>query len=175
MNSTKDKNTAGKKSGQEVKHVGSYRRQRGFEVVAAYAGGDIKLPQRKTAASAGYDISAAEAVTLPPGQVVLVPTGIKAYMQPDEYLGLHVRSGFSIKNRVSCINSQGVIDADYYNNPDNEGHIMVPLVNHGENIVKIPKGMRIAQGIFYRYLTVDGDEAGCGTGRQGGFGSTGDS
>lgn len=175
MESMKDKAAAGRGSGQEEKHADGVRRQRGFEVVSTYAEVGIELPQRKTAASAGYDIRAAEDVTLPPGQVVLVPTGIKAYMQSDEYLGLHVRSGFSIKNRVSCINSQGVIDADYYNNPDNEGHIMVPLINHGENIVEIPSGMRIAQGIFYRYLTVDGDAAGRGTGRQGGFGSTGES
>ncbi|MGM9539369.1 dUTP diphosphatase [Anaerovibrio sp.] len=162
------------KSRPGAKEEDAGRRQRGFEVVSAYAESGVELPRRKTGASAGYDIRAAEAVALPPGQVTLVPTGIKAYMQPDEYLGLHVRSGFSIKNRVSCINGQGVIDADYYNNPDNEGHIMVPLINHGENTVEIARGMRIAQGIFYRYLTVDGDEAGRGTGRQGGFGSTGE-
>lgn len=149
-------------------------RQRGFEVISAYMGTGIELPVRKTGSSAGYDIQAAEDVTLLPHQVVLVPTGLKAYMQPDEYLGLHVRSGFSIKNQVSCINSQGIIDADYYNNPDNEGHIMLPLVNHGEKEVKIAKGMRVAQGIFYRYLLADGDKAGCGAGRGGGFGSTGD-
>ena len=70
--------------------------------------------------------------------------------------------------------SQGIIDADYYNNPDNEGHIMLPLINHGEKAVKIARGMRVAQGIFSRYLLVDGDKAGCGAGRGGGFGSTGD-
>lgn len=149
-------------------------RQRGFEVVSAYMEKGIELPARKTGSSAGYDIQAAEDVTLLPHQVTLVPTGLKAYMQPDEYLGLHVRSGFSIKNQVICINSQGIIDADYYNNPDNEGHIMLPLINHGEKAVKIARGMRVAQGIFYRYLLVDGDRAGCGAGRGGGFGSTGD-
>ena len=51
---------------------------------------------------------------------------------------------------------------------------MLPLVNHGENEVRIVKGMRVAQGIFYRYLVVDGDRAGCGAERDGGFGSTGD-
>ena len=67
----------------------------------------------------------------------------------------------------------GIVDADYYGNPDNEGHIMVPLINHGEEDFIITKGMRIAQGIFYKYLTVDGDEAGVGKSRDGGFGSTG--
>lgn len=149
-------------------------RQRGFEVISAYAGKGIELPRRKTGSSAGYDLRAAEPVSLLPHQVALVPTGIKVYMQPDEYLGIHVRSGFAIKNQVSCINSQGIIDADYYNNPDTEGHIIVPLINHGEKTVEIARGMRIAQGIFYRYLTADGDKAGCGPKRRGGFGSTGE-
>ncbi|KHM53217.1 dUTP pyrophosphatase [Anaerovibrio lipolyticus DSM 3074] len=146
---------------------------RGFQIVSAYEGKGIKLPGRKTGSSAGYDIEAAENVTLVPHKVVLVPTGLKAYMQNDEYLGIHVRSGISIKNSVSCVNSQGIIDADYYNNPENEGHIMVPLINHGEKNFFIAKGTRVAQGIFYKYLTVDGDSAGVGAERTGGFGSTG--
>ena len=150
------------------------KRQRGFEIVGKYKDAGIELPVRKTAASAGYDLQAAEDVILLPHAVTIVPTGLKAYMQQDEYLGLHVRSGFSIKNKISCINNQGIIDADYYNSPGNEGHIMVPLINHGEEPVQVAKGMRIAQGIFYRYLTVDGDAAGQGAQRTGGFGSTGE-
>lgn len=146
---------------------------RGFQVVEAYKDKDIHLPKRKTASSAGYDIEAADEVVLVPHKVVLVPTGLKAYMQRDEYLGIHVRSGISVKYSVSCVNSQGIIDADYYDNPDNEGHIMVPLINHGDKEVVISRGTRIAQGIFYHYLTVDGDKAGAGGQRTGGFGSTG--
>ena len=148
-------------------------RERGFEVVGAYQEQGIRLPVRKTACSAGYDIEAAKDVVLEPHRVTVVPTGLKAYMQPDEYLGIHVRSGFSIKQQVSCINSQGIIDADYYNNEDNEGHIMVALVNHSDAAIAVPKGMRIAQGIFYRYLTADGDAAGSGEKRRGGMGATG--
>lgn len=149
-------------------------KKRGFEIVRMYQARDIHLPQRKTSCSAGYDLEAAETMVLCAHRVSLVPTGLKAYMQPDEYLGLHVRSGFSIKNQVSCINSQGIIDADYYNNEENEGHIMVALVNHSDRDVHIEKGMRIAQGIFYHYLTIDGDQAGQGNRRQGGMGSTGE-
>ena len=147
---------------------------RGFEVIRAYANKKITIPVRKTGCSAGYDIAAAEDVVLPPHQVVLIPTGLKAYMRSDEYLGIHVRSGFSVKNMVSCVNDEGIIDADYYGNADNEGHIFVALVNLGDNSVQIKKGTRIAQGIFYRYLTVDGDAAGIGTARSGGMGSTGE-
>ena len=147
---------------------------RGFEVVTAYAKKGIILPTRKTGGSAGYDLAAAEDVLLEPNRVTLVPTGVKAYMQPDEYLGIHIRSGFSIRNIVSCINDEGIIDADYYGNAENEGHIFVALVNLGDVPVQIAKGTRIAQGIFNRYLTVDDDTAGIGAARKGGLGSTGE-
>ena len=86
---------------------------RGFEVVTTYTDKGIALPARKTGCSAGYDLAAAEDVLLAPNRVTLVPTGLKAYMQPDEYLGIHVRCGFSIRNLVSCVNDEGIIDADY--------------------------------------------------------------
>lgn len=149
-------------------------RKRGFEVVSSYKDKKIALPQRKTAASAGYDIASAMDFEILPGQIFLVPTGLKAYMQADEYLGIHIRSSIAVKNKISCINNQGIIDSDYYNNPDNEGHIMIPLINFGDKAFKIEKGMRIAQGIFYGYLTADDDKAGNGASRQGGFGSTGE-
>ena len=148
-------------------------RQRGFEVVSAYADKGIRLPQRKTAGSAGYDMEAAEAVILEPHRVTVIPTGLKAYMPADEYLGIHVRSGFSIRQMVSCVNDEGIIDADYYDNDDNEGHIMVALYNHSDTPIVVEKGMRIAQGLFHGYRTVDGDGAGGGEKRCGGFGSTG--
>ena len=147
---------------------------RGFEFVAAYAKKELSLPTRKTGSSAGYDISAAEDVVLNPHSVTLVPTGLKAYMQADEYLGLHVRSGLSVRHMISCVNGEGIIDADYYGNAENEGHIFIPLLNHSDVPVQIAKGTRVAQGIFYRYLTVDGDTAGVGVKRPGGLGSTGD-
>lgn len=148
-------------------------KKRGFEIIEKYRGRAV-LPVRKTACSAGYDLSAAEDITLIPHKVTIVPTGLKAYMPADEYLGLHVRSGISIKHNISCINSVGIVDADYYNNENNEGHIMVPLINHGDEPFHIPQGTRVAQGIFCRYMTVDGDMAGQGREREGGFGSTGE-
>ena len=148
-------------------------RKRGFEIVSAYAGKEVELPNRKTGGSAGYDIAAAEDIVVMPRQIALVPTGLKAYMQPDEYLGIHMRSGFSVRHRISCVNNEGIIDSDYYNNEENEGHIFVAVLNHGEEQVEIPKGTRIAQGIFYKFLVADDDMIGAGPGRSGGFGSTG--
>lgn len=148
-------------------------RQRGFEFVTEFAAAGLKLPTRSTAASAGYDIAAAANVCLRAGERALVPTGIKAYMQLDEYLGIHIRSSLAVKQGLYLANSQGIIDADYYNNPDNEGHILIALVNGGEQDVVIETGMRIAQGIFCQYLLTDGDNVTKKVARVGGIGSTG--
>ena len=143
---------------------------RGFEIVSKYQGRGIDLPQRKTAASAGYDLQAARTVVVEPGQLA---TGLKAYMQSDEVLTIHIRSSMAIKRGLMLANHVGIVDADYYNNEENEGHIFIALWNRGKAAVTIEGGERIAQGIFMKYLAVDGDEAGAGEVRKGGFGSTG--
>jgi len=148
-------------------------RVRGFEKIKAYENADFPLPERKTAYSAGYDMVAAEDVTIMPQTVTLIPTGLKAYMQDDEYLGIHIRSGLAVKHSLGLINGQGIIDADYYNNSSNEGHIMVAVFNHGKAAVSINKGERVAQGIFYRYLRTDTDAGADLPTRTGGIGSTG--
>ena len=144
---------------------------RGFEVITAYEDKDIHLPTRKTTESAGYDLECAEAVTLAPGELKLIPTGIKAFMAYDEYLAIHIRSSMAIKRRLALVNSTGIIDSDYYNNEDNEGHIMIAVLNYGTEPVHLEKGERVAQGIFSKYLITNDDDA---TGvRTGGIGSTG--
>ena len=148
-------------------------RVRGFEIIADYRDRGISLPVRKTCASAGYDIAAAENVCLRAGEMALIPTGLKAYMQPDEYLAIHIRSSLAVKQRLVLANSQGIIDADYYNNADNEGHILIALLNGGSQDVAVSAGMRIAQGIFCKYLLTDRDELTGKEERTGGIGSTG--
>lgn len=148
-------------------------RSRGFEFIFEYKDSGATLPTRKTTGSAGYDIAAIENVCLVKGMRALVPTGIKAYMQSNEVLGIHIRSGLAVKHGLSLANGQGIIDSDYYNNPDNEGHIFIALVNSGETDFWVEKGMRIAQGIFYNYLIVDQDGLAGKAPRAGGIGSTG--
>lgn len=145
---------------------------RGFEVVSQYRHAKIKLPERKTALSAGYDLAAAEATMVYPQTVAVIPTGLKVYMQPDEYFGIHIRSSLAVKKGIILVNGQGIIDADYYNNTDNEGHILIAVFSYSEKPVEIAAGDRVAQGIFYRYLLADAD-AGQGL-RTGGIGSTGE-
>ena len=148
-------------------------RKRGFEIISTYKNKNINLPSRKTAKSAGYDLEAGTDVLIEAGKTAIIPTGLKAYMLDDEYLGIHIRSSLAFKKHLNLINAQGIIDSDYYNNPDNEGHIMIGIINFGTEDVQIKKGMRIAQAIFYKFLTVD-DEILDDTIRQGGFGSTGE-
>lgn len=143
---------------------------RRFEVVSAYKAKEPVLPTRQTELAAGYDIAPCEDVEIAPGQVALVPTGLKAVMGEGEFLAITIRSSWAIKRKVTLANCPAIIDADYANNPENEGHIILALWNFGSSPVTIKKGERVAQGIFMNYLLVDGDRPG-GV-RKGGLGST---
>lgn len=146
-------------------------KKRGFELVSKYAGEDYLLPRRETAHAAGYDLKAAETVTIHPGEIKLIPTGLKAYMQEDEVLYLYDRSSNPIKQGLVLVNSVGVIDSDYYNNPSNEGLMFGQFKNITEKPITVVAGTHIMQGVFSKYLVVDNDIA--GGERTGGFGSTG--
>ncbi len=147
---------------------------RGFEIAKGFENKGINLPVRKTKYSAGYDIEAAEDVIIPSFKKgmkpTLIKTGLKAYMEDDEMLLLYNRSSNPGKKGLIVANSVGVIDKDYYGNPDNDGHIMFAFFNAKEEDIEIKKGDVIGQGIFQKYLTIDGDAA-SGM-REGGFGST---
>lgn len=144
---------------------------RRFEFVAGYKDKGLVLPVRKTAGSAGYDLAAAETVVLAPRAVTVVPTGMKAYMEEDEYLAIFIRSSLAFKKGIMLANGTGIVDSDYYGNEDNEGHIMIACYNTTDAPYTIEKGERIGQGIFMKYLTADGDAV--HTLRIGGIGSTG--
>lgn len=144
-----------------------------FEIVEDYKHKGIKLPTRQSELSAGYDICAAASVVINPFDVVLVPTGLKCQIDSDKYLGLHMRSSVAINNKVCLIHGQGIIDADYYNNEKNEGHIMIPLINMGKVPFHVREGERLVQGIFTPYGTTVNDAEDIKECRKGGFGSTG--
>lgn len=143
---------------------------RGFELVSTFEGQDL-LPKRETAHAAGYDLKVAVEIVIAPGEIKLVPTGVKAYMQAGEVLYLYDRSSNPRKKGLVLINSVGVIDGDYYGNEANEGHIFAQMKNITDEPVVLEVGERIVQAVFAPFLIADGDEA---TGvRIGGFGSTG--
>ena len=131
----------------------------------------IKLPERSTIKSAGYDIRSMEDGIIKPGEYKRFKTGLKVAMEDDEVLYIYSRSSLGYKHGVTMVNSVGVIDADFYNNIDNEGHFSVCLINQGTEDFEIKIGDRIAQGVFMKYLTVDNEKKNDKV-RVGGFGST---
>ncbi len=131
---------------------------------------DIILPKRSTLNSAGYDFYSVISFTLSPGERRVIPTGIKASMNSNEFLSIYIRSSLGFKWNIRMCNQVGIIDADYYNNSENEGHIFVCLMNEGDKVLEIKKGDRIVQGIFLPFLITDDDKT--TDIRIGGIGST---
>ena len=169
-----------------------------FEKVSRFADADFNLPVRKTANSAGYDFEVAEDIVVPSYQRLmsssdslgtrqladvvfwtkmsgikptLVSSGVKCIMEPNQYLELMVRSSTPLKYWLLLANAPGIVDADYANNPDNEGEIFFQLINLSPFDIQLKKGDIICQGIIKTYDKID-DDTSTAT-RDGGFGSTG--
>ena len=142
-----------------------------FEKVSAYP--NAVLPTRATKGSAGYDFTVAADTVCPAGKVTYVPTGIKAQIDDGYYLQLALRSSAPKKFGVMLANSVGIVDSDYYNNQDNEGHIQFAIIPIGSDDVMLSAGTKIGQGVFLRYSLTDDDVVNNFI-RSGGFGSTDD-
>ena len=130
---------------------------------------EIPLPRRATAGSAGYDFVSPVEVTVPAGGSALIPTGIRAEMEPGWVLMLFPRSSLGFRHALRLSNTVGVIDSDYAF-AKNEGHIMVKLRNPLGEAVTIGRGERFCQGVFLPYGTAEEEQVTAG--REGGFGST---
>lgn len=118
---------------------------------------EYKLPVRDSNMTAGYDFYLLSDIELQPNEIRKIPTGIKSYFEADEVLLLVVRSSTGFRYNIRLVNQVGVIDADYYNNKDNEGHMFLKIQNESDNVVKFKKGEAIAQGIFFKYLVTKSD------------------
>ncbi len=132
---------------------------------------NYNLPVRSTVSSAGYDFFSLIDLILKKDETKKIPTGIKANMNTGEVLLLIVRSSMGFKYNVRMCNQVGVIDKDYYNNIDNEGHIWLALKNEGDKDYEIKVGDKICQGIFMKFLTIDNEQK-IKNERIGGIGST---
>ena len=148
--------------------------KRGFELVSKEhkktKNEHIILPKRATKNSAAYDFYSNDKCTVLPNQVIKFWTDVKAYMQPDEFLMLDVRS--SMGGKFMLANTIGIVDSDYYDNESNEGNIGIFLKNISDEPQIINIGDKIGQGIFVKYLITDNDKT--TKTRKGGFGSTND-
>jgi dUTP pyrophosphatase len=129
---------------------------------------EIPLPRRATPGSAGYDFTAPAETVIPPGESALIPTGIRAEMEPGWVLVLFPRSSLGFKYGLRLANTAGVIDSDYYG-AANEGHIQVRLTC--DRPVTVAAGDRFCQGIFLPYGLAEEEDSFAG--RTGGMGSTG--
>lgn len=132
----------------------------------------IRIPERSTKNSAGYDFFLPFSISLFPGTGIKIPTGIRVEMQPNWVLQIYPRSGLGIKYRLQLNNTVGIIDSDYFYS-DNEGHIMVSIFNdgHKKNIIELNEGKAFVQGIFIEYGIAINDNNPEQI-RNGGFGST---
>jgi len=149
--------------------IATFPQQTLEQAVMAYD--SIRLPERATSGSAGYDFFAPVGFDLPAGGNIKIPTGIRALIEDGWVLTLYPRSGLGFKYRFQLDNSVGVIDSDYAHS-DNEGHIFLRMTNdsrEGKGL-RVPAGTAFAQGVFLPFgITVD-DAAQAQ--RNGGFGST---
>lgn len=135
---------------------------------------DIKLPERSTLNSAGYDFFAIEDIILPAKSITRVMTGVKCELMPDMVLILANRSSNPSKKHLILTNGIGVVDADYYNNSGNEGEIGFEFYNISDEDVTIKKGEKIGQGIILKFIKTENDFIlNPYKTRTGGYGSTG--
>ena len=142
------------------------------EVEEAWEG--IKLPERKTKGSAGYDFVLPVDVVVWANSSVIIPSGIKVFFDEDEqdyHLELHVRSSTGIRRGCVLSNGTAIVDSDYYGNEDNEGCVLIALYNRDDYNKKFLKGERVMQGVFIKHRLIEGDRA--EGKRTGGVGSSG--
>lgn len=152
----------------------SYKEFKKHTDSAMHCGADeydgIVMPARSTAGSAGYDICSPVDITIPGGCKRVIPSGLKVQLDEGWCMQMFIRSSLAIKKQLELQTSVSIIDSDYYDNPSNEGHIMIPVRNESSRPILITAGERIAQGVFVIYgKTVDDAAEGQ---RSGGIGST---
>lgn len=135
---------------------------------------DIKLPERSTLNSAGYDFFATEDIMFNPETITRVFTGVKCELMPNQVLILANRSSNPSKKGLILLNGIGVVDADYYGNPDNDGEIAFEFYNMLDEVVEIKKGEKLGQGLILKFDKTEDDYiSNPNNTRAGGFGSTG--
>jgi dUTP pyrophosphatase len=130
----------------------------------------VPLPSRQTAGSAGFDLAASAAVTVPPRGIALVPTGLVVHVPRGHFLGIFARSSTPLKRGLMVANGVGVVDSDYSGPAD---EVKIQVLNITDRAVEIAAGDRIAQGLLLACAAVEWEERDPAATARGGFGSTG--
>ncbi len=131
----------------------------------------VSLPSYQTAGAAGFDLAANADLTIQPGQIALVPTGLVIAVPAGHFLGIFARSSTPLKRGLVVANGVGVLDSDY-SGPTDE--LKIQLMNVTSAPVDVKRGDRLAQGVIMPFVRADFEEAAAASGPdRGGFGSTG--
>ena len=131
----------------------------------------VPLPRYETPGSAGFDLAASADVTIEPGAIALVPTGLVIGVPPGHLLGIFARSSTPLKKGLMVANGVGVVDSDYCG-PDDE--VKIQVLNFTSAPVTVRRGDRIAQGLILPFVRAEWKEGADASGpTRGGFGSTG--
>lgn len=131
----------------------------------------VPVPSYQTAGAAGFDLAANAEVTVEPGAIVLIPTGLVVEVPAGHFLGIFARSSTPLKKGLIVANGVGVLDSDYCGPTD---ELKIQVMNVTQSPVVVAKGDRIAQGVVLPFVRVDiKDGTGATAASRGGFGSTG--
>jgi dUTP pyrophosphatase len=131
----------------------------------------LSLPQYATAGAAGFDLASSVDMTVQPGEVTLVPTGLVIEVPEGHFLGIFARSSTPLKRGLMVANGVGVVDSDYCG-PNDE--IKIEVFNFTTAPVSVRRGDRLAQGILMPYVRADWtEESAAARPTRGGFGATG--
>lgn len=132
---------------------------------------DVPLPQYQTSGSAGFDLAASADITIQPGTIALVPTGLVIRVPSGHFLGIFARSSTPLKRGLMVANGVGVVDQDYCGPHD---EVKIAVLNFTSAPVRVAAGDRVAQGMLLPVTRVAWEEAQMLRGEsRGGFGSTG--
>ncbi len=131
---------------------------------------DAVLPEYQTAGAAAFDLAAVENVTVAPGRVALIPTGLVIQVPLRMFLGIFARSSTPMKKGLMVANGVGVIDPDYCGPTD---EVKIAVMNFTDEVVTVRAGDRVAQGILLEAPRVEWAEAETSDVSRGGFGSSG--
>lgn len=131
---------------------------------------DASVPEYQTAGAAAFDLASVADVTVEPGRVALVPTGLVIRVPRRMFLGIFARSSTPLKRGLMVANGVGVVDPDYCG-PEDE--VKIAVMNFTDASVVVQKGDRIAQGIFLSAPRVEWAESAPAERSRGGFGSSG--
>jgi dUTP pyrophosphatase len=128
------------------------------------------LPAYQTDGAAGFDLAASQSMTVQPGEVALVPTGLVIKVPAGHFLGIFARSSTPLKRGLMVANGVGIVDADYCGPTD---EVKIEVFNFTAKPVAITAGDRLAQGVVLPFCRARFEERVADSPARGGFGSTG--